>query len=484
MIKVAFLGAGSAAFAHGCFRQLMGVPEFRDNLHIAGFDINPETLGYFLKKCKTDLKGNNAKTRVTVSTDLREVLKDAKYVFSFVRPGGLRAMQTDIDIPLKYGVDIGPADTAGVSALMYAQRSIPVHLNFARIMREVSAPGALMLIYANPVSMNTWAMARAGEGIQAVGLCHGVEGSFHQMARAFNAKREEFDGFAAGVNHMTWFLKITRNGKPVSNAELLKAYEKHPILSVHEPVRVDILRRIGHYATESNGHTSDALPWYRKRPDDILNWIHDSDPLNGETGGILRSTLEGHTWWKQHFPKWLSDPAGTFSYQHGEHGPHIVEALETGRIYSATFNMMNNGNITNLPNDAIVESPGFVDRLGIHMVEVGALPLACAAMCQMQISEQRLAVEAAITGDDDLLRQAALISPLTGAVCNPPEVWQMIDELLVAQEQWLPQFKKGIAAAKKRLAKGPSIKTRDYKGSMRFKVRSLEEQQGPLIPVI
>ena len=137
-----------------------------------------------------------------------------------------------------------------------------------------------------------------------------------------------------------------------------------------------------------------------------------------------------------------------------EHGSYIVESLETGRIYRGHFNVVNNGTITNLPDDAIVEVPGYVDYNGINIPKVGDLPLGCAAVCNASISVQRLAVEAAVHGDDMLLRQAMMMDPLVGAVCNPPEIWQLVDEMLVAQEQWLPQYKTAIEEAKKRLASG------------------------------
>jgi alpha-galactosidase len=134
-----------------------------------------------------------------------------------------------------------------------------------------------------------------------------------------------------------------------------------------------------------------------------------------------------------------------------EHGSYIIEALETGRIYRGHFNVVNRGVLTNLPDDAVVEVPGYVDSLGIHTPVIGDLPLGCAAVCNASITVQRLAVEAAVSGDDTLLRQAMLMDPLVGAVCTPPEVWQLVDEMLIAQEKWLPQYRAAIAQAKARL---------------------------------
>ena len=131
-----------------------------------------------------------------------------------------------------------------------------------------------------------------------------------------------------------------------------------------------------------------------------------------------------------------------------------MESLETGRKYRGHFNIMNEGCITNLPYECVVEVPCYVDGNGISVPRLGDLPLGCAAVCSQSIWVQRLAVEAAVAGDVKLLKQAALMDPLTGAVCNPPEIWQMIDEMLIAEAEWLPQYTQAIAEATERFAKG------------------------------
>jgi alpha-galactosidase len=120
-----------------------------------------------------------------------------------------------------------------------------------------------------------------------------------------------------------------------------------------------------------------------------------------------------------------------------------MEALETGRHYKGNFNVINHGSITNLPDDCVVEVPCSVDFTGIHPTIVGDLPLGCAAACMSNISVQRLAVEACVSGNDILLRQAMMLD-LYRRVCDPPEIWQMVDELLVAR-------KSGFRSIKKRL---------------------------------
>lgn len=475
--KIAFIGAGSIGFTRGLLRDLLSVPEFHD-IEVAFTDINAHNLEMVTELCRRDIRENGLQVPIAATIDRREALRGAKYVICTIRVGGLEAFATDVDIPLKYGVDQCVGDTLCAGGIMYGQRGIAVMLDICKDIREVAAPDALLLNYANPMAMLTWACNKYG-GVRTVGLCHGVQHGHEQIAEVFGLKRKEVDIVCAGINHQTWYIQIRHNGKDLTK-DLLAAFERHPDFSRTEKVRIDMLRRFGYYSTESNGHLSEYVPWYRKRLDEIRDWIDLGSWINGETGGYLRVCTEGRNWFETDFPNWMKDPA--LKYESGErsdeHGSYIIEALETGRVYRGHFNVVNNGIISNLPDDAVIEAPGYVDRNGISMPHVGDLPLGPAAVCNASISVQRLAVEAAVQGDDFLLRQAFMMDPLVGAVCNPKEIWQMVDEMLVAQEQWLPQYGAAVEAAKKRLAEGPRIPTREgYRGAARLDPKTIEEMQ-------
>ncbi|WP_276354348.1 alpha-glucosidase/alpha-galactosidase [Cohnella caldifontis] len=475
--KIAFIGAGSIGFTRGLLRDVLSVPEFRD-IEVAFTDISEHNLQMVTELCRRDIRENGLDVPITATTDRREALRGAKYVICTIRVGGLEAFATDVDIPLKYGVDQCVGDTLCAGGIMYGQRGIAVMLDICKDIREVAAKDALLLNYANPMAMLTWACNKYG-GVRTVGLCHGVQHGHEQIAEVYGLKREEVDIVCAGINHQTWYIQIRHQGKDLT-AGLLEAFERHPDFSRTEKVRIDMLRRFGYYSTESNGHLSEYVPWYRKRPDEIRDWIDLGSWINGETGGYLRVCTEGRNWFETDFPNWMKDPA--FRYAPGErsheHGSYIIEGLETGRVYRGHFNVVNNGVISNLPDDAVIEAPGYADRNGISMPVVGDLPLGPAAVCNASISVQRLAVEAAVHGDDRLLRQAFMMDPLVGAVCNPKEIWQMVDEMLVAQEKWLPQYAEAVAAAKKRLEEGPRIPTREgYRGAARLNAKTVEEMR-------
>ena len=474
--KIAFIGAGSIGFTRELVRDILSVKEFSD-IEIAFTDINENNLNMVTMLCQRDIDENGLSIEIEATLDRRAALKDAKYVFNVSRIGCLEGFEFDVDIPLKYGIDQCVGDTICAGGIMYGQRGIAAVLEFCRDIREVSQPGCILLNYSNPNAMLTWACNKYG-GVKTIGLCHGVQKGHEQIAEVLGLKKDEVDIICAGINHQTWYIEVKHEGKDMTR-ELLEAFEKHPEYSRTEKVRIDMLRRFGYFSTESNGHLSEYVPWYRKRPDEIKDWIDLGWWVNGETGGYLRVCREGRNWFETDFENWLKEPFMKFDQKERgiEHGSFIIEGLETGRVYRGHFNVINNGCITNLPDDAVVEVPGYVDRNGISIPYIGELPLGCAAVCNASISVQRLAVEAAAKGDDMLLRQAMMMDPLVGAVCNPPEIWQMVDEMLVAEAEWLPQYKESIAKAKERLSSGKLLPTRDYKGAARLHEKTVEEME-------
>jgi len=467
-LRIAIVGAGSIGFTRSIVRDILSVPEFADS-KFALTDIDERNLDMIFQLLKRDIDASGLPAQLTVTVDRRAALASANYVYSVVRVGGLEGFQSDIEVPLKYGVDQCVGDTLSAGGIMYGQRNIPVILEFCRDIAEVAAPDCLFLNHANPMAMNIWAVNAYGGGVHNVGLCHGVTDGQHLIADALGLPKDEVDIICAGINHQTWYISIKHRGQDV-RGNLLEALEHHPEYSRTQKVRIDMLRRFGFFSTESNGHLSEYVPWYRKRPDEIIEWIDPeySSWIHGETGGYLRNCLENRNWFETQFPKWVEEgsrPIGTEHRGH-EHGSYIMEGLETGRLYRGHFNVPNKGTITNLPDDCIVEVPGYVDANGINITRVGDLPLGCAAICQVSVGVQRLAMEAAVSGDDTLLRQAFMMDPLVGAVCTPPEIWQLVDEMLVAGEPWLPQYKQAIADAKKRLSSPRRVKSSPGRAGM------------------
>ena len=475
-LKIAIIGAGSVGFTQRLVTDILCVPELQD-VEFALTDISQHNLSMVRKLLDRVIEANNLPTKITATTDRRQALDGARYVISCVRVGGLEAYTDDIRIPLKYGVDQCVGDTICAGGILYGQRNIPVILDFCKDIREVADSGAVFLNYANPMAMNTWAAIEYGK-VDTIGLCHGVQHGGEQIAEVLGAKdKSELEFICSGINHQTWYIDIRFRGRKIGKDELLAAFERHPVYSKQEKVRIDVLRRFGFYSTESNGHLSEYLPWYRKRPDEIARWIDMSNWIHGESGGYLRHCFERRDAYEADYPQLLKSAGSPIdrAARTTEHASYIIEGLETGRPYRGHFNVKNNGLIMNLPADAIVETPGFVDRFGLNMVAGITLPEACAATCMASINVQRMSVHAAISGDVDLLKLAVLHDPLVGAICTPEEVWQMVDEMLVAQAEWLPQYANAIDGARQRLSH-KTVKTRDWQGAARIETRAGDER--------
>jgi alpha-galactosidase len=488
-IKIAVIGAGSLGFTRRLTHDLLQVPELRDAT-FALTDINARNLDMITRLLTRDIRANGLAARIIGTTNRRAALKDADYVINTARVGGLEAFKLDIDIPLRYGVDQCVGDTLCAGGIMYGQRGIACILDWCKDIREVARPDALMLSYGNPNAMLTWAANHFG-GVPTIGLCHGVQGGHWQICKVIEGvinkwrapeskgyttvHMRDVDIICAGINHQTWYTQVQYQGEDWTG-RLLEGFAQHPEYRETEKVRIDILRRFGYYSTESNGHLSEYVAWYRKRANEIKHWIDMRSWILGETGGYLRVCTEGRNWFQTEFPKllkaqpWSLDEASRSQ----EHGSYIIESLETGRAYRGHFNIINDGCITNLPDDCIVETPCYVDRNGINVPKVGDLPMACAAICQQSVNVQRLAVEAAVAGDVFLLKQAMMLDPLVGAVCTPPEISQLTDEMLIAQARWLPQYKTAIPAARRRFAAEPRLGTQSTTGAARKAVAGVK----------
>ncbi len=469
--KIAIIGAGSISFTRKLLADILTVPEFK-SIEVAFTDINTDNLRMVTELCQRDIDENGLDIKIHATLNRREAFKDAKYVINCVRIGMLEGFTTDVEIPLKYGVDQCVGDTLCIGGIMYGQRGVDAILEFCKDIRDVALPGCILLNYSNPNAMVTWACNKYGK-VLTYGLCHGVQHGHEQIAKALGRDKKDVDIICAGLNHQTWYISVKTDGAE-RTPELYELMCKADYAK-DENIRLDVMKNFGYYSTESNGHLSEYLMWYRKRPDEMKKWLNYSSWSQGETAGYLRVCMESRKWFETDFPNWFKEPSKVYTPENrsNEHGSYIIEGLETGRAYRGHFNIMNNGAITNLPDECVVEVPCYVDGNGISIPKVGDLPLGCAAICSQSAWVQRLSVEAAVKGDINLLRQAALMDPLTGAVCTPDEIIQMVDEMLVAGEQWLPQYSEEIAKAKIRL-ENKTVPYRPVEGFI-VKTKTVEE---------
>jgi alpha-galactosidase len=268
-----------------------------------------------------------------------------------------------------------------------------------------------------------------------VGLCHGVQTTLDLIAGYTNVKKSEIDFLCAGINHMAWFLKIEKDGRDLY--PLLKENMEKAEYYKNEKVRGEVMRQCGYFMTESTGHLSEYLPWFRKNKE-CLDRYCDEPAFGGESGAYYHFSVMVAEKFKN--TDVLAIESGNLEPRSKEYCSYIIEALETGVPFRFNGNVPNRGYITNLPSSATVEVPVYADREGLHPFVVGDLPLPCAALNMSNLTVQSLAAEAAIKGYPELAFWAAAMDPLTAAVLDLKKTRDMVTEMLEAEAQWLPQF--------------------------------------------
>jgi alpha-galactosidase len=372
------------------------------------------------------------KAQVSVTTDRREALKDANYVICSFQIGGVAAFEMDYKIPLRYGVDQCIGDTLGPGGIFRALRSIPVILDVARDMEEL-CPDATLLNYVNPMAMICWALGETK--IKFVGLCHGVQTTLDLISGYVGVPKQEIDYTCAGINHMGWFTKLTHYGEDLY--PILREKFEQPAFYVNEKVRGEVFRHFGYFMTESTGHLSEYVPWFRKNQQALA--LYCDEPSFGGASGAY------YTWCDYVANKYkeqnvLADEPVALPPRSVEYCAYILEALETGKTFRFNGNVRNDGMIANLPSECCAEGPIFADKNGLNKVLVGDLPPQCAALNMTNINVQRLAVLAAKSGDPETVVQACALDPLTSSVLTLKEIREMVSEMLSAEREWLPQF--------------------------------------------
>lgn len=429
-IRVAVIGGGSTVFSKMLITDLLAGPVRDIDLVLQA----PSTRRTALIAAWGErfIEHNGLSARIIVETDRAHAIEGARYVFCAFQVGGLAATESDYVIPMRYGVDQCIGDTLGPGGVFRALRAIPVAMEVAEDVARL-APEALILNYVNPMAMVCWALGTAP--VRSVGLCHGTQVSLDLVAGYTDTPRDEIDFLCAGINHLSWFVRLEHRGSDLY-PRLRERFED-PRFYANEKVRGEVFRQFGYFMTESTGHLSEYLPWFRSTPEALATYC-DEPMFGGESGAHLRwSRLVAERYTDQQI---LEEGGLVPPSRSHEYGPRIVEALETGVPFAFQGNRRNDGAIDNLPDDACIEGPMTADAAGLHPVPVGGLPDQCAAVDLTNINVQRLAVRAALLGDAEAIVHALALDPLTGAVLTLRETRALATELLEAQRPWLPQF--------------------------------------------
>lgn len=433
MPTVALIGAGSMVFARTLVGDILSFPELADsNLHL--MDVDEARLERTERVARAMVANEDLDADVVATTDRREALADADYVLNMINVGGREPFENEIRIPLRYGVEQAIGDTTGPGGIFRALRTIPTLLDIAADVEEL-CPDALFLNYTNPMTILCWTLFEATD-VETVGLCHSVQHTVEAVADYLDLPADEIDHWVAGINHLAWLLELEHEGEDLTPR--LRAAAAEESIYRQDTVRFEMLKHFGAFPTESSHHLSEYVPYFRTDPETI-------EELTGERYAGRMATasyLQGWTERTAERAATLDDDLGDVGVERSEeYASRLIHSIETDTPRRFNLNVSNETNaIEGFPTDAPVEVPCLVDGSGVHPCSVGELPVELAAFDRQHLAVYELVVRAALDHDRDALHRAMKLDPLTAAACTLDEIHDLTEELLAANDAYLPDF--------------------------------------------
>lgn len=442
MTKIAIIGAGSAVFAQQMITDVLAIDGLNSG-EFALIDLDPGRLRLGHELAELTVNRSGKAFTVTSSTDRRQLLHGTDFVINTIEVSGLRNVQHDYDVPLKYGVDQCIGDTTGPGGVMKFLRTAPSWLAILRDLEEL-APGAVVMNYTNPMSALVLLSSR-GSKLRVYGLCHSVQNTLLEIAGYLDLPVAELGYRCAGVNHLSWFTELTWQGQDM--LQKLRSAMDRPEIYEQDIVRFEMLRHFGAFPTESSGHFSEYVAYFRKRPELVAKYTRAA--YKGESG------FYAHNWprWRDEHQAQIADliarekagEAAIDMNRSPEFASSIIEGMVLNRPKRITCNLPNltpDGTllIDNLLSDGIAEVSCRVDASGIQPQPYGRLPEALAAINRSHMAIHSLLADSVLHRDRELAVQALLLDPLTAAVCSPDEIRAMFAELVDAEAADLPTW--------------------------------------------
>jgi len=437
MPKIAFIGAGSFGFTRTLVKDILTYPAM-EGATLALMDVDKERLDYITRACQRIVDEGKYPAKIEATTDRKKALKGADAILITILQGGVDVFRSDIEIPKRYGVDICIGDTRGPSGIFRALRTMPVMVDICRDAERL-CPDAVILNYTNPMAMNCRAM-QSQTSMRVTGLCHSVQGTAGMLAKWIGAPMDEITYVCAGINHLSWFVKYEKNKRDAY--PLIRKAMKRRSVYLHEQVRNEMFLALGYYVTESSGHNGEYNWWFRKRPDLIEKYCTKGSGWNpGAYAYVVKHYVQRKRTWRKAIREWLNDPKPLNLDRGHEYAASIINAYLGGKPFQFNGNVPNTGIVTNLPQDCCVEVPVYADRHGFNPVHVGPLPPQCAALTNVAVASEEMAVEACLKGDPDRVYHSICYDPLTAAVLSLAEIRKMVNAMLKKNKDFLPHFK-------------------------------------------
>ncbi|MFA1540066.1 family 4 glycosyl hydrolase [Actinomadura monticuli] len=423
-MKVAIVGAGSG-YMPGIVRGLLHRADDLAGTELACYDIDAVHLDVMTRLARNMFAARGAAFTVSSHTALKAALDGASYVFTTFRPGGLAARHLDESIPLKHGV-VGQ-ETAGPGGFLMALRSVPVLLDIA----EKADAGAWIVNYTNPTNVVTDAVARH-TGARIIGLCDQFIGDTEMWAELLGLPSDGLEADWIGLNHATWAQRLRLDGRELDVPLLLDDLEVPGggATPWRDPSRMAELAK-------TLGFLPNSYSKYYFFHDEVVAELRAKGTTRAQD---ILAMLPGY-YEQVAAESRKADPDPSRERGGGEHGEFAVDvicALHRDEGRRMIVNTRNNGAIASLDADAIVEVPALVGRSGPVPLTMGPLPGPVRGLTQAIHAYERLASDAAVTGDRRTALQALMAHPF---VRSKHTAERILDEGLAAHQDHLPQFR-------------------------------------------
>ncbi len=442
--KITFIGAGSSVFMKNIVGDILQRPALAA-AEIRLMDINPQRLDESEIIAGKLIQTLGGKASIKTFSNQREALDGTDFVVVCFQIGGYDPCTiTDFEVPKKYNLRQTIADTLGIGGIMRGIRTVPHLWSICQDMLEV-APNAIMLQYVNPMAINTWAIGAKYPTIKQVGLCHSVQGTAYELARDLDIPYEELRYRAGGINHMAFYLNFEHRQADGSYKnlypDLVKGYRegRFPKPSHWNPrcpnkVRYEMLTRLGYFVTESSEHFAEYTPYFIKEGrEDLIEKF--GIPLDE----YPKRCVEQIARWKKEAETYKTANTIEVKESH-EYASEIVNSVVTGQPSVIYGNIVNKGYIPQLPAGCAVEVPTLVDHNGLQPTVVTDIPPQLIGLIRTNVNVQELTVAALMTENREHIYHAAMLDPHTAAELDLEQIWNLVDDLLIAHGDWLPEW--------------------------------------------
>lgn len=384
-----------------------------------------------------------ADLRIHTSLDRREAMREADFVTTQIRVGGLQGRIADERIPLSHGM-IGQ-ETNGAGGLFLGLRTIPVILEIAKEMEEL-CPQAWLINFSNPSGMVTEALLHYSTNPRIIGLCNVPVGMKMAIATALGVEASRIRMDQAGLNHMVFGLRTFLDGRDVSEQVREVLAERGDSISMNNippiPWEATFIKALGIVPCP-------YLRYYVKRDEVLAELVEEFG--RGETRAEKVQRLESELFALygdpalSSKPKQLEERGGAY---YSDAACDLIDSIHNDRRDIQTVNTRNRGAIPGLPIDSAVEVSSVITSAGPYPIAMGELPVPVAGLVGQIKSFERQAAQAAVTGDYGAALVALAMNPLSGSDARCRLVF---DELLAAHKDYLPLFSRGARAGGGRL---------------------------------